>query len=386
MNGMVKKILLILILILITTTGYSKTNYDKYIIKPYKKESWLERFLNMFKEKGFDKSYAIIIAVSGYENLTPLPSSRKDAEKMKQYLISTGEYDEIVVLQDDEATFETIRYFMESYFPKQMDNKGDYRFLFYFTGHGTQHKGYGDKTIGYLQLKGATGTSYDSEAIGMNRIEDWSDRLIYAKHVIFLLDCCFSGLAGTEKKGGYDTRVDPIELSRENGRHMITAGGADEISIADLKTWGGSLFTDVVITGMKGNADTNGDSVVTIYELFVYTNGAVKKEAKRARYSQNPLISDLGTYKDKGQYFFVYKDVNSVKKPSNLDIKPEEKSNVADRTSVAAPLEDKTPEEIINSLGMKFIYVPPDSFKMGSPSDENGRDNDESQHEFPHLQ
>ena len=373
---MIKKIGLMIIFCFITTSAYGETDYQKYIIKPDKRESLLQRFFNSFKTQAFDKSYAIIIAVSDYERLATLPSSGKDAEKMKQYLISTGEYDEIVVLQDEEATFDTIRYFMESYFPEQMEKEGDYRFLFYFTGHGTQHKGYGDKTIGYLQLKGSTGTISDRDAIGMNQIEDWSDRLRYAKHVLFLLDCCFSGLAGVEKKGGYDTRADPIALSRENGRHMITAGGTDEVSIADSR-WGGSLFTDVVITGMQGDADTNNDSVVTIYELFVYANGAVKREAQRARYSQNPLISDLGTYKDKGQYFFVYKDIKSGKKIADLDITPEEKEGQTIQPPIVKPVKEKA---ITNSLGMKFVYIQPGTFTMGSPADEPGRDSDETQH------
>ena len=99
------KILVMIILCLITTSAHAKTDYEKYIIKPNKKESLLQRFFNTFKTQAFDKSYAIIIAVSNYENLAPLPSVRNDARKMKNYLISTGEYDEIVVLQDEKASF-----------------------------------------------------------------------------------------------------------------------------------------------------------------------------------------------------------------------------------------------------------------------------------------
>lgn len=37
--------------------------------------------------------------------------------------------------------------------------------------------------------------------------------------------------------------------------------------------------------------------------------------------------------------------------------------------------------DIINSLGMTFVYIEPGTFMMGSPEDELGRDNDEMQHE-----
>ena len=43
-------------------------------------------------------------------------------------------------------------------------------------------------------------------------------------------------------------------------------------------------------------------------------------------------------------------------------------------------LKPKTPTGFTNNLGMKFVYIKPGSFMMGSPSDEPGRDNDETQH------
>ncbi len=36
---------------------------------------------------------------------------------------------------------------------------------------------------------------------------------------------------------------------------------------------------------------------------------------------------------------------------------------------------------LTNSLGMKFVYIPPGTFMMGSPSKESGRENGETQHE-----
>lgn len=44
----------------------------------------------------------------------------------------------------------------------------------------------------------------------------------------------------------------------------------------------------------------------------------------------------------------------------------------------AAPLSRKT---FTNSLGMKFIYVPPGTFLMGTPADERGAGKDEKQHQ-----
>lgn len=307
---------------LITTISYSQPDYQKFIHqKPQGKESYLQQLVNLWKTP-FDGSYAIIITIGKYDHFPSLEAAKKDSEKMKNFLLESSEYDEVVVLQDEDASFSTIWYFMQEYFPKKM-RQGRYRLLFYFSGHGTQHRLYDDNIVGSLLLKGATGESGDLNAIDMRQIELWASRLQYANHILFLLDCCFSGLAGKEVKS-YNTEVDPKELAKENGRFLITAGGTDETSIADLKRWGGSLFTDVVIHGMCGDADSNADGVVTTYELFSYVQAAVRNEAERAHHSQTPLISQLGApYKDKGQYFFVYEEPTPVdKEPTPVDEEP----------------------------------------------------------------
>jgi len=295
----------------INDIAHSQIDYGRFVTKPQKKVSFLQGFFkDFFSEHPFDGSYAIIIAIGDYDYLPRLDSSAKDAEKMKEFLLNTGEYDEIVMLQDADARFETIRYFMQEYFPRKMRRtkglrKGRYRFLFFFTGHGTQIEAY-TGTMGYLQLKKAT-SELSNDVINMNQIKDWANQLRNANHMLFLIDCCFSGLAGIETKGIGNSSVNPIELAKENGRFMITAGGADEKTIASLSEWGGSLFTHVAINGMSRCADFNSDGVIVTSELFTYIYGTVKNEASRKGQKQTPTLHNFGTGREKGQYFFVYK-------------------------------------------------------------------------------
>ncbi len=44
-------------------------------------------------------------------------------------------------------------------------------------------------------------------------------------------------------------------------------------------------------------------------------------------------------------------------------------------------LQTSPPDTFTNSLGMTFKYIPPGTFTMGSPTDEPGRDSDETQHQ-----
>ena len=56
-------------------------------------------------------------------------------------------------------------------------------------------------------------------------------------------------------------------------------------------------------------------------------------------------------------------------------------SGKADPTNSQSQQPEEPPKEIINSLGMKLVYIRPGTFKMGSPDGEPGHREDEFQHE-----
>ncbi len=305
-------------LCLISEASFSDIEYSKFIYKPTKDSiSGYEKILlnitraMSYSFNKFDNSYAIIISIGNYDT-SPMRSPKLDAEKIKNYLISTGEYDEIVMLQDEDATYEAVRYFMHHYFQKKMKEGTKNRLLFYFSGHGTQHKGPDDQIIGSLLLKESTGSIDDLNLIDMRQIEAWADRLWNANHILFLIDACFSGLAGTEVKATrvYDTTVRPSELIEKNSRFLIASGEATQESLGDPKRWGGSLFTDALISGLEGNADKSPiDSIVTIYELYTYVKRAVDNESGTLGKDQTPVMTSLSN--DNGTYFFLVPQTQS---------------------------------------------------------------------------
>jgi formylglycine-generating enzyme required for sulfatase activity len=67
--------------------------------------------------------------------------------------------------------------------------------------------------------------------------------------------------------------------------------------------------------------------------------------------------------------FFVDKDDSAPKKA-------EAPRKASDNQTQSKNL----PKDFTNSLGMKFVWIPPGSFMMGSPKDEKDRTNDETQH------
>ena len=82
---------------------------------------------------------------------------------------------------------------MDKTFPDLL--KSNDRFFFYFSGHGaTRTVGSGAKR-GYLLLKKSR-LEYWDEMLDMHQIGEWAENLGGARHVLFVLDACFCGLAG----------------------------------------------------------------------------------------------------------------------------------------------------------------------------------------------
>lgn len=74
------------------------------------------------------------------------------------------------------------------------------------------------------------------------------------RHSLFVLDSCFSGLAGLELKSPELSNVYMKDLLK-SGHFLMTAGTAGQESYASLEQWGRSHFTDVFIRGASGAAD-----------------------------------------------------------------------------------------------------------------------------------
>lgn len=263
-----------------------------------------EKLKTLFSKKEINKSYAIVIGLSDYVGGWPaLESPFNDALRMKEFLINQAEFDVVITLTNAEASLTNITKYMEEIIPKLI--KDTDRFLFYFSGHGTQRR-LGSRFRGCLPML-KSGKSTWSDMISMDDIERWNENIQGAKHTLFVLDCCFSGLAGYQKKTSAKELY--IKDLARYGHHLITAGTADQTSFGSLKRWGGSLFTDAFIKGASGKADAETadypkDGVVSLNELYEYIKKRIKQEsAIESRIGQSPQIAELGD--NEGEFFFV---------------------------------------------------------------------------------
>jgi hypothetical protein len=88
---------------------------------------------------------------------------------------------------------------------------------------------------------------------------------------------------------------------------------------------------------------------------------------------------------DGGRYHFEVSAKGYEAFDSWVDLEPGEEKRLEvqlEKTAVDQPKPIKESEKMIsNSIGMKFVYIPPGTFIMGSPKNEPGRSDDETQHE-----
>ena len=73
----------------------------------------------------------------------------------------------------------------------------------------------------------------------------------------------------------------------------------------------------------------------------------------------------------------VLYNVFEPKSPERIVVPPSKSEPAPSKPSQPEP---SAPKTLTNSIGMKFVLIPAGTFTMGSPIDEPGRDNDETQH------
>ena len=232
-------------------------------------------------------SWAVVIGIDDYAHWPKLSHAARDAESVQGLLVNKLGFKpaHVITLQNTSATRSNILAAFNEQLPKAGLKKTDNLFVF-FAGHGaTQHLTSG-RDLGYLIPVEAAADHVADDAIPMTELQNISEGLV-ARHVIFVMDACYSGL-GLVRGGG---RSGGGNFLRDNahrvGRQMLTAGGADQM-VADGGPGGHSIFTWTLLQGLSGKADLNGDNIITGTELAAYIAPAVASVSQ-----QTPAFGSL---------------------------------------------------------------------------------------------
>ncbi len=216
--------------------------------------------------------------------------------------------DNVTYLINEEATKENI---LQSYLKFTSDEIDlDERILIFFAGHGHTKTGFRGE-VGFL-------IPYDARANDVSTFIGWDDltrysELVRAKHILFIMDACYGGLAVTRNLQPGSARF-LKDMMRRYSRQVLTAGKADEV-VSDS---GGplpnhSVFTGHLITGLRGGAATE-QGVITASSLMAYVYSRVANDRDS---NQTP---HYGYFDGDGDFILYAPHLNAIEEDEKKDL------------------------------------------------------------------
>ena len=261
----------------------------------------------------YDDSWALIVGINDYENVRGLNYAVEDALAMKNMLINVYGFTRknVRVLTNGEATGSNIKKELHSLVKSVGEND---RVVFYFAGHGeTETLGLEGGDMGFLIPADGDAEDLYLTAIPMDelkRISDWSK----AKHMLFLVDACYGGLAAMNTRSLASTSPNYLDnITEDISRQIITAGGKEE-QVVEKDEWEHSAFTKNLLSGLKEKrADYNDDGIITGAEIGMYVQEKVSLDTDNF---QTPQMRRFTTHE--GEIISITKDEKKEEKDKEL--------------------------------------------------------------------
>jgi tetratricopeptide (TPR) repeat protein len=243
-------------------------------------------------------TYAIVIGISQYKEVTSLKYSDRDAKTFAQYLTSKSgmglDSSHVYVFLNEKATLYNIGNTLSEIMTKQF-KKGD-QVIFFFAGHGDY-----DATImkdqALLLLHNAPKENYFKNIFTGDFIStaDLNSRFIdpmTAKgcKVMLIIDACHAMGMNQELSGGAEGgKVTNLALQSMTSPVKIYSCMANEYSL-ESEQWGGGrgLFSYMLMEALYGLADVDKNKEVSYKELQRYLEDKVPVYA--APNKQNPVV------------------------------------------------------------------------------------------------
>jgi Caspase domain/Family of unknown function (DUF5715) len=301
----------------------------------------------------YKNSYALVIGVGDYTNgWNKLPGALEDVKAVKTSLENQG-FQVITSINPNSKDLEDgVKQFLNNY-GYDFNN----RLLIYFAGHGHTQKLADNREFAYIiptdaPLPDKDLIAFQRKAISMETIV-FLAKQISARHVMFILDSCFSGKLFMSRS---NTAPPPYiqEAIAQPVRQFITAGSANQ-TVPDE-----SIFRKFFIRGIEGEADLNHDKYILGSELAGYLKENVTNFSNRTQTPQDGKIMDVDL--SRGDFvFFVPNPIDNAatKQPNNGDDlefwrKQRDKALEERSEPTGLDLEDLVIPDELNDIGLSL--------------------------------
>ncbi len=281
----------------------------------------------------FRKSHAVLIGVDNYSHFEPLDSAVNDVETLADILSEYHNFEISALLLDPTAG--QLKGLLAETLPKLVEPED--RLLFYFAGHGIAEDGE-EGPAGYI-LPADANHRIENSFVSMRDLND-ALNCLSCKHLMLIMDCCFSGVfrwssrlrAGGRRlpKNIYKERFD--RFLQEPAWQVLTSSAHDQEALDSLsgQTFGSrgqvsaakrkeyekwadkahSPFAIALYEGLSGDADVTlqrgrGDGVITATELYVYIRDRLEPETIEHNHRQTPGFYPLPKH-DSGEFIFLH--------------------------------------------------------------------------------
>jgi hypothetical protein len=234
---------------------------------------WPELSLPAPGRGGGENDAALVVGIESYAAIQPVPGAVRNAKDWANYFAETrgmpfGSYK---VLLNDQATLDEIKEAAEDVATK-VKPKGTLWFV--FIGHGAPAKDGSDGLLVGWDAK-QTAASLYARSLSQKTLAGMLGKGAQARTVM-VVDACFSGRRpdGAPLVAG----LQPILLAQIapalSNSVLLLGAGTDQFA-GPLPGQNRPAFSYLVLGGLRGWADDNGDGLVTGFEVAKFTQSAL---------------------------------------------------------------------------------------------------------------
>ena len=217
--------------------------------------------------------FAVVVGIADYEGVDDdLKYSDNDARLFYNHLRSALPNEmsggKSILLLNQNATRSNIINAMQQVFSQSTEN--DF-IIFYFSGHGSPGN-FCPTDINQQLL------SHDIVKAQFKNAK--------ARYRLCVADACFSGSIGSQSQNSNSTVAGSTQQLRDARIAVIMSSKPNQTSI-ETGSLNQGIFSYYFINGLRGAADLNHDSYITMGELFLYTKNAT---IQKSNGEQAPVV------------------------------------------------------------------------------------------------